>query len=379
MFESLIGQELSKKLESINVTEPTDIQKAVIPAALLGRDVIGISKTGTGKTFAYLLPIVKKLDMESKHPQAVIIAPTHELAAQIKKQADFLLEDTGAKAALIIGGSSINRQLEALKEKPRLIVGAVGRILELIKLKKLTMHFVKTIVIDEADRMLDDKNCESLITLIKTTQKDRRLMFFSASFQGDSLKKAAALCRDVEVLNVTTCQKTVLPENILHMYFLCDKRDKLLTVRKAVSAMGVKKALLFTDDKTDIDNITNRLNYHGIKAMALYGGALKEKRRLALEAFRQGRITLLVVSDLASRGLDVDGVTHVFSLNVPLNNEIYLHRAGRCGRMGQEGTAVLIAADNELSDIKRLEKAFNIRIIHKDIRYGGIVNYNKKT
>ncbi len=371
MFNKFISEEISSALLKEGIKEPTEIQKTAFGFIAEKKDVIAVSPTGTGKTLAYLLPIFTMVDKTLEKPQAVIVAPTHELAVQIKKQSDMLFPSTGIKSALVIGGASIKRQLEALKEKPKIIIGACGRILELVQMKKLTMHFVKTIVLDEADRLLNEKNIIEVKKLINTTLRDRQLLFFSASLDNASVALAQELSKEAELVNVS--KASPLPDGISHIYFECEQRDKTLVLRKVVHALNIKKAIVFVGNGNEVENIAKRLSYHGLKAVPLYGAAFKEKRRLALADFKEGRATVLVASDIAARGLDIKGVTHVFNLDMPNEPTVYLHRVGRTARMNETGTAVSIVTAKEVYRVERMEKAFKIKVLKKELGFGKVL------
>jgi superfamily II DNA/RNA helicase len=375
-FETLTNETLTKALTQQQITAPTEIQTASIPVIVSRKDLIAASETGSGKTLAYLLPIFMMLDKDIKNPQAMIIAPTHELAAQVLKQAELLVKNAPDYAwvepAVLIGGASLQRQLDKLKKKPRLIIGSAGRILELIKMKKLTSHFVKTIVLDEADRLCHPQNLDQLRALIKTTLRDRQIVLFSASINPSTVETAKEFLKEPETVDVRI--KDALPKNIEHLYFISEYRDKIKLLRKIVHGEKIKKAIVFMDstDSKKIDTIAERLNFHGIPCVSIYGGTQKHDRRQALSDFRDGRATLLIASDLAARGLDFKGLTHVINYDMPEDAEIYLHRAGRCGRMGEKGVAVSIITPGEKEHIRAMEKKFHIEIKEKQMSFGHI-------
>jgi len=375
LFNELGLQEnLIEGLKKQGIESPTEIQVKAIPTGLAGLDIIGESETGTGKTLAYLLPIFQKIDISSKDIQAIILAPTHELAMQIHKQIELLSENSNSnvKSTSIIGNVNIKRQLESLKEKPHIVVGSAGRILELITMKKLKSHGVKTIVIDEGDRMIDEDNIEGVKAIIKTTLRDRQIMIFSATISLKVVEIAKTLMKDPEVIKVG--DKSVVNPNIEHIYFVVEQRDKLTLLRKLISATKPEKAIIFINKSDEVEITTSKLNYHGLKVEGIHGTSDKINRKKAIEDFNEGKIQLLVASDLAARGLDIVGVTHIFNLDIPENSKDYLHRVGRTGRMGNQGLALSIAVERELDLIKSYEKDFNIEIMLKDIRMGRITD-----
>ncbi|MCK4260851.1 MAG: DEAD/DEAH box helicase [Halanaerobiales bacterium] len=373
-FEQLeLNSNLIKGLSKQDIKEPTDIQIKAIPLALENKDIIGQSITGSGKTLAYLLPIFQKIDSTKKELQTIILAPTHELVIQIEKQIKLLSQNSEVPitSTTIIGQANINRQIEKLKEKPHIIVGSTGRILELIKKKKIRPHTVKTIVIDEGDRLLDENNFAGVKDIIKTTLRDRQLMVFSATIDEKTITTAKNLMKNAEVIKIE--EKPVNP-NITHMYFIAEQRDKIEVLRKLVASIEPKKAIVFINKNEIIQLTTAKLQYHHIKAFGIYGNASKEERKKAIDGFKSGKIQLLIASDIAARGLDLKDVTHIFNLDLPEDPKNYLHRVGRTGRTGKLGTALSIVSKREISLIKRYEKDFKIKIEAKEIYKGTIVD-----
>lgn len=378
MFDSLgLRATLVDALKNEGITNPTDIQIKAIPQALNNRDLIVQSETGTGKTLAFLLPMFERLDFGKKEMQAIILVPTHELAIQILRQIERLAgnSDLKANAAPIIGNVNIDRQIEKLKEKPHIIVGSPGRILELIKKKKISAHTVKTIVIDEADRLMDDNNIEAVGAVIKSTLKERQLMMFSASITNDTIVKASALMKEPDIIR--SSQSATVPEQIEHCFFVAEERDKIEVLRKLVRIMNPTKAIVFVSQGKEIEIMAEKLKYHGIKAESIHGASIKLDRKKTMEDFRSGKLQLLVSSDIAARGLHIEGVTHIFNLNIPENAKDYLHRAGRTGRNGKTGSAVSIVTEREVQLIKMYEKVLKISIAAKAMYKGEIIPAGK--
>ncbi|MPM72583.1 DEAD-box ATP-dependent RNA helicase CshC [bioreactor metagenome] len=365
-------------LDGLGITQPTEIQQQVIPAALIGKDVVGQSATGTGKTLAYLLPLMQKIDVSKREVQAVILAPTHELASQIHQQILDLADKAKlpVTSALIIGNVNIARQIEKLKDKPHIIVGSSGRILELIQKKKISAPTIRTIVLDEADRLLDDNNLDGVKAVIKTTLRDRQLMMFSATMPAAIMDKAKELMREPEVISAKG--QANVPQDISHMYFVAEHRDKIEMLRKLVRHLKIERALVFINKSDNIETMVEKLNYHGLNAAAIHGDANKLGRKAAIDGFRKGKIELLVASDLAARGLDIPGVTHVFNLDMPETPQIYLHRVGRTGRAGQSGTAISIVTVKEAESLKRFEKVLKITIVTKSLARGQVFDRANK-
>ena len=368
-----INEALVAGLANADITVPTPIQAAVIPDILDGRDVIGQSATGTGKTLAYLLPIFQKIDASKREMQAIILSPTHELALQIFREVELLAHNSGApiSSAVIIGDVNIARQIDKLKEKPHILVGSAGRILELVQKRKINAQTIKTIVIDEADRLLDENNRASVAAVIKATQKDRQLMLFSATITPAAAGKAGEWMRDPVLTSVQA--ESAVPPGIIHGYLLSEARDKIDTLRKLLASLQSERTLVFVNTATAIAETVAKLCYHGVAAVGIHGSSSKAERQAAMEDFRTSRAQVMVASDLAARGLDIPGVENIVNLDLPENPQAYLHRAGRTGRAGEAGRVFSIVDRTEARHINYLQKSLQISIPEKKLSYGKIV------
>ncbi|WP_139024166.1 DEAD/DEAH box helicase [Desulfosporosinus sp. OT] len=373
-----LDEALVAALKQEGITNPTAIQEQTIPLILGNRDVVGQSETGTGKTLAYLLPIFQKIDTQKRETQALILTPTHELAIQIQRAIELLVKDSGlaVTSAAIIGNVNITRQIEKLKNKQHIIVGSSGRILELIQKKRITAQTIKTIVLDEADRLLDENNSLTVKAVIKTTLSRTQLLLFSATLPSATLQRASEVLKNPEVIRIT--DKVMIAPTITHQYFLAEQRDKIEVLRKLIRLVIPTRALIFINKSEEIEKMVGNLKFHNLESEGIYGGANKTDRRKAMDDFRSGKISLLVASDLAARGLDIKGITHIFNLDLPEDPQLYLHRVGRTGRAGESGTAISIVSAKEVSYIKRLESAFEINISPKEMLLGKIVDLRKK-
>ena len=360
------------KVEAI--TQPTPIQEKVIPLVLKHCDVVGQSETGTGKTLAYLLPIIQKVDEEKKEVQALVLTPTHELAIQVQRQIERIVNNSKAKvtATVLIGDVNIKRQIEKLKEKPHIIVGSAGRILELIQKRKISAQTIRTIVLDEADRLLDPMNAATVKAVIKTTLKDRQLLLFSATMPPAVVEQASDLLKEPEIVRVT--EQLQVASDIEHQYFVAEQRDKIEVVRKLIRIINPLRALIFINKSDEIEITVEKLKFHGLEAEGIHGSSIKADRRKVLEDFRTGKLHLLVASDLAARGLDIKGISHIFNLDMPEDLNLYLHRVGRTGRAGEKGTAISIVTPHESVTLKKIERRFKLTIKHKDMYKGTIVD-----
>jgi len=352
--------ELCQKLAENGLTEPTKIQMEAIPALLKGRDVSARSQTGTGKTLAYLLPMLQQLDSASKAVQGVIIAPTQELAMQIVRVAEAYSEPLGLKVQQLIGGAALKRQVEKLKLHPQLIIGTPGRIHELLKMNKLKLHAVKGLVIDEADQVFELGSTKEVETVLFAMGRERQVSFFSATYPEGMSRFEGRWMKDPLRLQIAPEHR--VSETIDNYYIVSDKRDKTDTVRRIIRLLKPSSALLFLNDTDQIANWEAKLNYEGFTVEALYGDADKQRRAATLARFRDGRCQLLLATDVAARGIDIEGLPLVVNLDPPFDADHYVHRAGRTGRMGRTGTVMSIVTPQELFIIDKFRKQLHIEL-----------------
>lgn len=358
------SDEIQEKLKSLNITTPTSVQQNVIPTILENKNVIFQSETGTGKTFTYLLPIIKRIHETSTNDaiKAIICAPTFELASQIKQAT---MSITSLKTALFIGGAPIKRQIESLKEKPQIIVGTTARLLELIKLKKIKTNNLNTIVFDESDRLIKKETIEDVYDLLKLIPQTTQIIACSATIDEKTKKVFAG-----EVILMP--QEDVLKKNITHWAIYAEQRNKIDTLRKVILAEKPEKALIFTSRADQVENIYSKLNYKNIECVALHAKADKQKRKSAIDKFKSGKIKYLITSDLAARGLDIPGISHVIQMDLPSDNDFFVHRAGRTARAGKKGINIVIGDEYEMNKYSLLEKKLGIIVYPKEIYNGKI-------
>ncbi len=352
---------LATALDALNFTTLTDIQRAVYEPIRDGRDIIARSHTGSGKTFAFLLPLFERINVEKRENQVLILAPTHELVVQIEAQAKLLAEKSAiaVRTTTIIGGANVDKQIKKLKEKPHLIVGTAGRVLELIKKKKIMAHTIKTIVLDEADNLLDNTSFTTIEDIIKTTLRDRQLLTFSATLTPLTLQTAEEMMNQPEI--ITLAQENVVNPNIEHQFLCGDLRDKFELLRKLLMAEKPERAIVFVNQSFAMNDIADKLNYHQQETFIIRGNVSKDQRKQAIDQFRSGKIKLLVSSDLSARGLDIPEVTHVIHFDCPSQVNEYLHRAGRTARGNGHGKSICIVTKKELPTLKKYEKQLDIK------------------
>ncbi|MBU8905357.1 DEAD/DEAH box helicase [Desertibacillus haloalkaliphilus] len=365
---------LTKALADMNITEPTDIQSQMIPELLDDQDVIARSQTGTGKTFAFLLPMLTKVDPTNNDLQALILAPTHELAMQIYDVVTSLIQGTEVKASAFIGSANIKRQLEKLKkQKPHVVVGTPGRIVELAEKKKLKLHQVKTLAVDEADRMLNEKpTWNDFEEIAKRVGRQAQFIFVSATITEDF----SELVRQHALTPVYLESKGGLieAEKVDHYYLTCEERERVDLVRRLIRTLEVERGIVFVNHLDKANEVTEKLRYKGIKADSLSGDSHKTERAKTIKDFQEGKLNIIVATDLAARGLDVDDITHIINLHLPVDADAYLHRAGRTGRIGKSGTVISIATPKEQFIIKKFEKALQFTITEKEYTRGALAD-----
>lgn len=371
-----VTDNLCKALESQNISEPTYIQSHTYKNISEGRDLIACSSTGSGKTLAYLLPLIEKLDLSTKNVQILILVPTQELAVQVNKQVELLFTNAEipSHSTFLIGEGNISRQIDALKLKPSVIVGTPARVNQLISMKKLKVHEVKTLVIDEADRLMNKTYLETVLSIRKALMKRTQVLLFSASIDRRTLKTANDLTFKPIVINEQNSnQVSPIPSTIKHIYVITDRRERIETLRKIAKALNNDKTMVFINTRYDLDEALQKLQYHNYKVGALSSNIDKQEKKKALEAFKTGKFNYLLGTDVAARGLQIDNVSAVINVNLPEDDNEYLHRAGRCGRNGNEGLCVSIITENELPKIKRYQKLFKINIVQRKLYNGKLV------
>ncbi|MFC0273835.1 DEAD/DEAH box helicase [Metabacillus herbersteinensis] len=361
-YITAFNESLQAIWEKSEFKEATVIQEKTASLLLEGKDVIAESPTGTGKTIAYLLPLLHKLNSEKKSAQIVILAPSRELVMQIHQEVQKWSEGSGVSSASFIGGANVKRQVEKLKKSPQVIVGTPGRIYELIKIKKLKMHEVKTIVLDEGDQLLVPEHTKTIQDIIKTTLNERQVVLFSATTNDSTESKARDLMKNPAFITV---KRDEIQSGIVeHMYLVCEQRDKLETLERIAKTIPMK-ALAFVKDIGLLNVVAEKLEFKGLEFGLLHGESTKAEREASIRDFRSGKITLLLATDLAARGLDIEGLELVIHYDLALNESQYIHRSGRTGRLGASGTILSIVTDREARELKKIAKELEIELKKK--------------
>ncbi len=357
-----LREELVSALAKEHIEHPMEIQAEAIPLILRNRNVIGQAPTGTGKTLAYLLPLLQRADPLLPLAQAVILAPTYELAMQIARTAQQLADDAGlaVKVLGLIGGANIARQMEKLKKKPQVIVGSAGRILELSRKGKLKLSHVNCLVLDEFDRLLDDQNVKTVADLVRELPETGvQFLMFSATAPKKARERADFL-EHPEFIRVKDIPAETGERD--DFYMMVPFRNKIESIRKLARTLPVKKGLVFINKAFDAERALWKLRYEGLRVESLLGSADKMARKKAIESFQKGRIQLLLSTDLAARGLDIPDVDYVFNLDLPESADVYRHRAGRTARAGAKGAVITLADNKEAVKLELLEQKLGIAL-----------------
>lgn len=361
---------LTNALTEQGLCEPTDIQTKMIPEALAGQSLIARSQTGTGKTLAFLLPALAKIEQDKKGLQAIVLAPTQELAMQVVDVAKNLTKNHPIEIGAFIGGANIKRQVERLKkQKPQLAIGTPGRLLELIEMKKLKIHEVQVVAIDEADRMMAERpSWEATMQIAKRAGRDTQFLFVSATIPKDFSAQVADVAPFV--VQVEAEGGLLETEKVEHLFIRVDTRDRIDMARRLIHAEKIEKGIVFVNQLDTVSETAEKFTYRGIKALPLSSEQSKQEREQALNQFRKGETHILVATDVAARGLDVDDVTHIIQLDPPASPDSYLHRAGRTGRMGKAGTVITLIDPKSEYKLEKYRRDLKIELAERFLAHG---------
>ncbi|MEI2366416.1 DEAD/DEAH box helicase [Niallia circulans] len=354
-FQDLgISPATMKALKRMGFEEATPIQAETIPLSLQNKDLIGQAQTGTGKTAAFGVPLVDKIDVANEVIQGIIIAPTRELAIQVSEELYKIGYGKRTRVLSIFGGQDINRQIRALKKNPHIIVGTPGRILDHINRKTLRLDNVQTVILDEADEMLNMGFIDDIEAILSKIPTERQTLLFSATMPGPIRKMAERFMKDPEVVKVKAKEMTV---PLIEQYYIeTQEKTKFDILTRLLDIQSPELAIIFGRTKRRVDELSEALNLRGYTAEGIHGDLSQAKRMSVLRKFKEGTIDVLVATDVAARGLDISGVTHVYNFDIPQDPESYVHRIGRTGRAGKEGVAITFITYRERSYLQVVEK-----------------------
>ena len=333
-FDALnLKEELLKAIQDMGFTEATPIQEQAIPIALTGKDVIGQAQTGTGKTAAFAIPFLQMIDREPA-VQVLILTPTRELCMQVEKEIKKLNKYLKLKSVAVYGGQDITRQIKELKARPQIIVATPGRLMDHMNRKTIRLEHLKMVVLDEADEMLNMGFLEDIETILSACPEQRQTMMFSATMRDEIKAIANKFMQDPQLVKVKAQELTV--PAIEQQYFEVPEQEKFKLLCRLLDIHNPELAMVFGRTKRRVDEVTEALQKLGYQAEGLHGDLTQRHRDMVMNKFRNGQIHILVATDVAARGLDITGVTHVFNFDLPQEIDSYVHRIGRTGRAGKK-------------------------------------------
>jgi ATP-dependent RNA helicase RhlE len=357
-----LSASLIRALADEGYTTPTPIQAKAIPSAAAGRDLLGCAQTGTGKTAAFALPVLHRLESmgaPSRNPRALILSPTRELATQIADSLRAYGRHLPLRTEVVFGGVSQYHQERALRRGCDILVATPGRLIDLMEQGVLTLKDVRILVLDEADRMLDMGFIQPIRRIAKSVPASRQTLLFSATMPKEVAHLAESLLRDP--VRVAVAAVASAAPKIEQRIVRCEREAKQGTLHALLRDASATRTLVFTRTKHGADKVVRRLEGAGISAAAIHGNKAQNQRQRALDAFRSGGVRVLVATDVASRGIDVDGVSHVINFDVPVEPEAYVHRIGRTGRAGATGISITLCGKDENSLMRQIEKLIGTR------------------
>lgn len=346
---------LLKAIKRSGFEEATPIQEKTIPLALAGKDVIGQAQTGTGKTAAFGLPILQNLAKQHKSIQALVIEPTRELAIQTQEELFRLGRDEHARVQVVYGGADLGRQIRSLKHQvPAILVGTPGRLLDHLKRGTITLKEAKTVVLDEADEMLDMGFIQDIDSILKYAANRQQTLLFSATMPQSIMRIAKKFMHNPQIVQIKAKELTA---DLIDQYFVRAKEaEKFDIMCRLIDVQGPDLALVFGRTKRRVDELTRGLQARGYNAAGIHGDLSQARRMNVLKRFRAGKLDILVATDVAARGLDISGVTHVYNYDIPQDPDSYVHRIGRTGRAGKNGISVTFVTPNETGYMRTIER-----------------------
>jgi ATP-dependent RNA helicase DeaD len=353
-FEDLpLTPEVMKGIEELGFTNLFPIQAQAIIPLLEGKDVIGQAQTGTGKTAAFGIPMVERVNPNIKRVQGLVLAPTRELAIQVAERISQFSRYSSLKVLPVYGGESINKQIRALERGVHIVVGTPGRLIDHLKRGTLNLSSTKVIVLDEADRMLDMGFIDDINYILSRVPKDRQLSLFSATIDKSVMNVCHRYMKNPEKILVSKDEIALTQMN--QYYMVVNSRNKLEYLLDILKRNNMEKAIIFCNTRRGTDWLAHKLNRNGYDANPLHGGFTQAQRDHVTNAFRNGKLKLLIATDVAARGLDIQGITHIINYDVPLDALVYFHRIGRTARMGNDGTAITLVGYGEIPDLNKIK------------------------
>lgn len=360
-----ISDLVAKSLSEMGFEEPTPIQMQTIPTALAGSDVIGQAQTGTGKTAAFGIPLMEKIQLNGDKVQALVLTPTRELAIQVAEELNRIGQYAEVRTLPIYGGQEIDRQIKALKKRPQIIVATPGRLMDHMRRRTIRLGEIHSVVLDEADEMLNMGFLEDIETILQDIPEARQTLLFSATMPKSIQLLAQRFMRNPALISTKT-QEVTIPL-VEQFYIELHDRQKFDIICRLLDIQSPDLSIIFGRTKRRVDELSEALKKRGYAAEGIHGDLTQSRRDSVLRQFRAGTTEILVATDVAARGLDISGVTHVYNFDVPQDSEGYVHRIGRTGRAGQTGQAITFATPRELNHLRMIERATKRKIIRMTI------------
>ena len=367
LFQNLSLSDLTlKAIKDMGFEEATPIQEQAIPAAMEGRDVLGQAQTGTGKTAAFGIPMIESIKPSSQDIEGIVITPTRELAVQVAGELNRIGIYKGIHALPIYGGQDIKWQIKALRRNPQIIVGTPGRLVDhLMKRKTVRLDRIKTVVLDEADEMLDMGFIDDIEAILKKTPEGRQTLLFSATMPPQIQQLARKFMIDPVVIGIKSKSMTVAATE--QVYYEVPEKQKFEVLSRLLDVQLPELAIVFVRTKRRVDELAQALKERGYQAEGIHGDLIQSKRDSVMRGFKSGLTEILVATDVAARGLDIGGVTHVYNFDIPQDPESYVHRIGRTGRAGKKGMAVTFVNPREIGLLKVIERVTRHSIVRKPV------------
>ena len=377
-FDGLgLPSQVLEAVKKVGFEQPSPIQKDTIPVLMAGHDVVGLAQTGTGKTAAFALPILSQIDVKSRHPQALVLAPTRELALQVAESFQSFADNLGGIHVLpIYGGQAYGVQLSGLRRGAHIVVGTPGRVIDHLEKGSLDISELKFMVLDEADEMLNMGFQEDVERILADTPEDKQVALFSATMPSSIRRLSKQYLHDPQEITVKATQRT--SENISQDYLLVNHRNKLDALTRILEVTEFEAMIMFVRTKNETEELAERLRARGFNAAAINGDIAQAQRERTVDQLKDGRLDILVATDVAARGLDVDRITHVFNYDIPHDTESYVHRIGRTGRAGRSGRAILFVTPRERRLLKAIERATRSKLNEIELPTVDAVNDARK-
>ncbi|MFC1546422.1 DEAD/DEAH box helicase [bacterium] len=361
-----LSNEIQQAVSDMGFEETTPIQSLSIPVLMADKDVVGQAHTGTGKTAAFGIPILEKLDISNKVPQAIVLCPTRELAIQVAEEMNSLAKyKKGVKILPVYGGQPIERQINGLKKGVHIVIGTPGRVLDHLRRRTLKLASIRQFVLDEADEMLDMGFRDDIELTIKSIPKKRQTIFFSATMPRDFINLTKKYQNNPEHIKVVHGKFSV--PDIQQVYYEVKENNKLDVLSRIIDMNELKLSLVFCNTKRRVDDVVAHLQVRGYFADGIHGDMNQSKRDRVMKRFRNGSIEILVATDVAARGIDVESIEAVFNYDVPQDEEYYVHRIGRTGRAGKSGHAFTFVSGKDIYKLRNIQKFAKIKIQRKSV------------